>query len=145
MAQAVETDLRPAAGVRFTTHRPLEEHFAAALPSPNALLAKAQRLTYEVFDDCDLHVRIERYGRPMTSTVWSSTGDAGISSGRRPDGVALADLRDLLEEYVADVVAYLAADRTLCVRRAEPASNVPADSGKRASRKQPTNPARGRC
>lgn len=113
VAQAVETDLRPTAGVRLTN-----APTARGTPRRGSPVAERSPGQGAAADRRGLRrsrpaVTLERYGRTMTATVWSSTGDAAIAPGRRADAVALADVNDLLEEYVADVVDELAAGRSL--------------------------------
>jgi hypothetical protein len=49
--------------------------------------------------------------RTLTASIWSASGDAGITPGSA-EGLALRDLADLLESYVGDVLEYLEANST---------------------------------
>lgn len=107
----------PACEVALSSHCELEANLAAFAKQrghvvPPGFEAKLAGLTATYFVDRDLHVRLPGE-RPYTASVWSSSGDAGMTPGDAvPDeSVTLGELLERLEEYVEDVVAYLDTNR----------------------------------
>jgi hypothetical protein len=78
--------------------------------APN-LVAREEQLRAELATDHDRHVRLGPGARTMTASVWSSTGDCGMTPGALEGSVVLTDALSALEEHVADVVRSVEANR----------------------------------
>jgi hypothetical protein len=108
-----------AADLPLSSHRELQANLAAFAEQkgqvvPPGLEAKIELMTATFFVDRDLHVSLPGE-RPYTASVWSSSGDAGMTPGDACAGesVALCELLEQLEQYVEDIVAYLDANRRI--------------------------------
>jgi hypothetical protein len=69
-----------------------------------SLAARAEELGAQLATDHDRHVRLDNGASTMTASVWSSTGDCGMTPGALEGSVVLTTVLSALEEHVADVV-----------------------------------------